>query len=301
MAQLSRTRKYQDLRNQLEEETTAAQSVTPSVTPSRLSRTQSSTLSHATRPVYPHEELNPRPIMQELPKSDVIDDLLSEVKQYNVDNGYRYTDDTQINILKQLDGTETRRRNAHFVPMEEDNDDLGDTMQMSKPVADEVDGIQTFMPNQKLTRINPVGIKDQLVKPSTRKAVVEEPVQEKIVLSNEDINTNKVSADSEEMTFFSEDIFSEFDRTSETESIRSVKRKPKKVKKSSKRAVKVSESTEELPSAKMRMKAGDIDNAPAQNKAKKTGTILNVVLGILIVLLLISICVTVYFVWQMGL
>ena len=42
------------------------------------------------------------------------DDLLDEVKQYNVENGYRYTDDTQINILKQLDGKETRRRNAHL-------------------------------------------------------------------------------------------------------------------------------------------------------------------------------------------
>ena len=44
MAQLSRTKKYQDLRDKLEEETTEAQVQT---SPSRLSRVQASKLSHA--------------------------------------------------------------------------------------------------------------------------------------------------------------------------------------------------------------------------------------------------------------
>ena len=51
----------------------------------------------------------------------------------------------------------------------------------------------------------------------------------------------------------------------------------------------------------MRMRAGDIDNIPAQKKTKKSGTILNVILVILILLLIASIGVTIYFIWQMGL
>lgn len=299
MAQLSRTKKYQDLRDKLEEETTEAQVQT---SPSRLSRVQASKLSHANQPLYPHEEINAKPISKELPKSPVMDDLLDEVKHYNVENGYRYTDDTQINILKQLDGKETRRRNAHFIPMEDDEDELGSTMQMPKPTSEEVNGVATYMPNQKLTRINPVRVekKEPVKQPVEEPKEAVKPKSERIVLGNADIRADDPVEESDKLTFFDQNT-DEFDRTLENRVEATSKKKPKKVKKTKKKAAKVRTNTQDAPSAKMRMRAGDIDNIPAQKKTKKSGTILNVILVILILLLIASIGVTIYFIWQMGL
>lgn len=299
MAQLSRTKKYQDLRDKLEEETTEAQA---EITPSRLSRVQASKLSHANQPLHPHEEINAKPISKELPKSPVMDDLLDEVKQYNVDNGYRYTDDTQINILKQLDGKETRKRNAHFIPMEDDEDELGSTMQMPKPTSEEVNGVATFMPNQKLTRINPIRVekKEPMKQPVETVKETVKPKSERIVLGSEDIRVDDSMEESDKLTFFDQKT-DEFDRTLENRVETTPKKKPKKVKKTKKKTTKTSANTQDAPSAKMRMRAGDIDNIPAQKKTKKSGTILNVILVILIILLIASIGVTIYFIWQMGL
>jgi hypothetical protein len=97
MTQLSRKQKYQELRDRLDEETTAAQA--QPVKLQRLSRVDSG--SHANKPLYPHDTVRVSPTVKEMPTSPVMEDLLGEVKQYNIDNGNRITDDTQINILKQ--------------------------------------------------------------------------------------------------------------------------------------------------------------------------------------------------------
>ena len=131
MTQLSRKQKYQELRDRLDEETTAAQA--QPVKLQRLSRVDSG--SHANKPLYPHDTVRVSPTVKEMPTSPVMEDLLGEVKQYNIDNGNRITDDTQINILKQLDTTssDTMKRNQHVIPMDTDDEDLGSTMKISKP------------------------------------------------------------------------------------------------------------------------------------------------------------------------
>ena len=130
MTQLSIKQKYQELRDRLDEETTAAQA--QPVKLQRLSRVDSG--SHANKPLYPHDTVRVSPTVKEMPTSPVMEDLLGEVKQYNIDNGNRITDDTQINILKQLDTTssETMKRNQHVNPMDTDDEDLGSTMKISK-------------------------------------------------------------------------------------------------------------------------------------------------------------------------
>ena len=153
MTQLSRKQKYQELRDRLDEETTAAQA--QPVKLQRLSRVDSG--SHANKPLYPHDTVRVSPTVKEMPTSPVMEDLLGEVKQYNIDNGNRITDDTQINILKQLDTTssDTMKRNQHVIPMDTDVEDLGSTMKISKP-------------RQTITR--------------------QEPKEEKIVLSHDDFD-----------------------------------------------------------------------------------------------------------------
>ena len=83
MTQLSRKQKYQELRDRLDEETTAAQA--QPVKLQRLSRVDSG--SHANKPLYPHDTVRVSPTVKEMPTSPVMEDLLGEVKQYNIDNG----------------------------------------------------------------------------------------------------------------------------------------------------------------------------------------------------------------------
>lgn len=75
MTQLSRKQKYQELRDRLDEETTAAQA--QPVKLQRLSRVDSG--SHANKPLYPHDTVRVSPTVKEMPTSPVMEDLLGEV------------------------------------------------------------------------------------------------------------------------------------------------------------------------------------------------------------------------------
>lgn len=195
MTQLSRKQKYQELRDRLDEETTAAQA--QPVKLQRLSRVDSG--SHANKPLYPHDTVRVSPTVKEMPTSPVMEDLLGEVKQYNIDNGNRITDDTQINILKQLDSTsETRKRNQHVIPMETDDEDLGSTMKISKPTTQEFE-----------------------------RPVRQEPKEEKIVLTSDDVEDVKKPVDDNlDLMFLSGD---DFDKTEEQQKMK--RRKSQSVKK----------------------------------------------------------------------
>lgn len=299
MAQLSRTKKYEELRNKLDEQTTAAQTKSEQpVKYARLSRVEHAQLSHANQPVHSHKENKVN--VNEKASSPVIDHLLDEVKQYNIDCGNRYTGDTQINILKQLDGNTIQRRNQHFVPMDQDEEQLGSTMKMSTTEfhQDTVDGIQTYMPNQKLTRMNPVNVPPMENSPfsNIKEEVESKPEQDQIVLGSKDILADD-TADLDQLNIFGssdEEINSEFDRTGSQPKVRR-KVKQKKTKKNKKGNI-----SSDMPSAQMRMSAKDIDENESQTQGSKSGMILNIILGVLIVLLLASIGAMVYFIMNMG-
>ena len=252
MTQLSRKQKYQELRDRLDEETTAAQA--QPVKLQRLSRVDSG--SHANKPLYPHDTVRVSPTVKEMPTSPVMEDLLGEVKQYNIDNGNRITDDTQINILKQLDSTsETKKRNQHVIPMDTDDEDLGSTMKISKPKTQEF---------ERVTR--------------------QEPLEEKIVLTSDDVeDVKKPEDDNLDLMFLSND---DFDKTEE---------QPKKEKKKkSKRKKEKRDEIESMPSAKMRMKTSDFEKASKHKEKKSSEIVLNVVLAILIIAL---VAIIGYLVW----
>lgn len=191
-----------------------------------------------------------------MPTSPVMEDLLGEVKQYNIDNGNRITDDTQINILKQLDSTsETKKRNQHVIPMDTDDEDLGSTMKISKPKTQEF---------ERVTR--------------------QEPLEEKIVLTSDDVeDVKKPEDDNLDLMFLSND---DFDKTEE---------QPKKEKKKkSKRKKEKRDEIESMPSAKMRMKTSDFEKASKHKEKKSSEIVLNVVLAILIIAL---VAIIGYLVW----
>lgn len=244
MTQLSRKQKYQELRDCLDEETTEAQSSHMKL--QRMSRVDNN-LSHANKPLYPHDTVKVSPAVKEMPTSPVMEDLLGEVKQYNIDNGNRITDDTQINILKQLDSNDTKKRNSHVIPMDTDDEDLGSTMKIATRPTNE---------SSKLSD-----------------TIESKPEEEKIVLSSNDIISDpKPAQDDLDLMYLGHD---DFDKTEE---------QPKK-KKKSKRKKEKRDELESMPSAKIRMKTSDFEKASKRKEKKGSEVVLNVILAILIIAL----------------
>lgn len=113
MSKLSRKDKYRDLRQSIEEQTEKAQ--TPG-RPSRLSRMAAPDAKAEAR-----KEILPEP-------NPVMEDLIGEVRQYNINKGELVEEDTQLQILHDLSAKEQAdaRRSEHFEVMEP-NDDAGGT------------------------------------------------------------------------------------------------------------------------------------------------------------------------------
>ena len=303
---LSRTKRYQELRNRLDEETTAAQEdkINQQTGFARLSRTQHKALSHASD----HRAATSTFTYEDAPKqSPVMEDLLGEVKQYNIEKGNRYTDDTQINILHQLESQpEISRRNTHILPVEEDVEESGSTMRMPKPDMD-VDGVATYMPNQKLTRINPVMTKPEIVsQPEVKEEEEEQPKEEAITLSNEESQSVFLGKDD----FLVDDTIdtdhlSLFDTKPsprvEPEAPVQKPVQPKRAKKPSKpkKTAKSKPVSQDMPSAKIRMSTRDIEDIEKEPKSR-SGMVVNVILVVLVILLLASIAATIYFLTQIG-
>lgn len=133
MAELSRKKRYQELRDQLDQETSAAQAAPAApIKLTRSSRTASAQHANEAKPVTRTESGT-----QNLA---VMDELLDEVKQYNIDNGDRVTEDTQINILKTLDeeGDIQMKRRAHIETMEANTNEGGTTMDISSKDIEQV-------------------------------------------------------------------------------------------------------------------------------------------------------------------
>ncbi len=310
---LSRTKRYEDLRNRLDEETTAAQEdkINQQTGFARLSRTQHKALAHA-------NDLNvstapSRSSVQEATNnnSPVMEDLLGEVKRYNIDQGNRITDDTQINILRQLDqNPSSMHRNTHIVPMEEEK--TGGTMKIQKPeIEQDVDGVATYMPNQKLTRINPIQTKPEVVEEP--KVGMDDSVQSYVAQEDEDHSpeatyTNIVLGSQDILVDDTADTdhLSLFDTTkpSKQEEVLEQPKKeaqPKRTKthKAKKSKSKKVQDSQEMPSAKIRMSTRDLEEMENEPKSK-SGMIINVILVVLVLLLIASLAATFYFITQIG-
>lgn len=327
MPKYSRMRKNRDLRNRLDQETTEAQVSANTPNMGRLSRVKNNeSLSHANQPSRSqknHLFEHPQP---ELPKTPVMDNLIDEVKQYNLNQGTSVSDDTQINILKQLDGTQAMHRNQHFVQMEEQEEDLGSTMKLPVTESDESPEEDVPMKSPSVFEqpaydaetddegpdILPVSEHPLPLQPIVEEEPAPTPVEapeipveaespdaepqeaatatkERIVLSNDDfVNASEDTLDSiDEQESYSRPV----SKTKE-------RKKKKKAKKIRKQKQAEDLSAKEVPdiSEKQDSDRTEISSSPANN----TGTILNVVLIVLVVLLIVAIAATVMMIRSIG-
>ena len=272
MNKLSRTKRYQDLRDSLDEETTLNQSKT-------MIR-EDADFSHANQPLHPHLEESVRPNV-EFQSSPVMDELLGEVKQYNIANGNRIENDTQINILRQLDAAPSApRKKAHIVEMEETPEYIGNTVKLPKSLNQDLD-VASFMSQSSF---------DEDIKPVRE--------EEKVVLKPTNIQVDDVvEEDNLALLGDTQPVFDEDDDEEIVEKKPRKNKKLKKAKKQKEKKQKFVEETEELPSAKMRMMSEDYEEV---TESKKGGRIINFVIFILILLLIATIGVAVFILKDSG-
>lgn len=326
MPKYSRMQRYQVLRDRLEEETTEAQQVQNEQPYQRLSRVankdSNGNLSHANNP---HKEAINQTVSSTLPNSPVMDHLIDEVRQYNLDQGNSVWDDTQISILKQLDGTQSKHRNQHFVPLEQQQENLGSTMQLPVTKIKEVQDKTILQEKEKEEPV--VEDKGPTILPMSEKPLPmypleeEEPEENFDTLETKPVETNTDSDSDNKIILSSDDfVYDELEETFETLSSKDHYKRPgiraekepeqvsekpakehkpffnKKEKKApapkaKKAPVKKEAVKKEAPKKpKVETKPAPIQNTGSQNTA---GKILNIVLAVLIVLLVVFIIATV--------
>ena len=252
MNKLSRTKRYQDLRNQLDEETTLVHADDVKV---MSSRNENGNLSHANQPLHPHQE-EPKFSDIEFQASPVMDELLGEVKQYNIDNGSRFDNDTQINILRQLESSsDSKRKNVHFIDMDDFAEPSGNTVKLPKSVNQDLE-VASFM-NRAEGEINSEKFSD-----------------DKVVLNSDNVQAEPVHVEEKEL----EEVFEKELKPRKTKKLKKAKKKKEKKE--------YKEELEDMPSAKMRMIA---DNYEEVHEGNKSGKVINVVIFILVMLLLATI------------
>lgn len=331
MPKLSRLQRYQVLRDRLDEETSESQQEQNKQSLQRLSRVankDTNTLSHASDPrkasVVDNQPV--QTISSNLPKSPVMDNLIDEVKQYNLDAGNTIWDDTQFNILKQLDETQARHRSQHFVPMEElEDDDLGSTMQLpitkikaidelaktkkeepKETISDEVNG-PTILPMSK----TPLPFYPIEEEETTENEDKEEQSEDKIVLSQEDFVEEDIESTFERLTPLEAYKRPEYVEEQDNKELAETKKQPvikkkEKIKTESKKertkenkkqeAKKPEKKKEKKPIIKKStpvVKQTEVKVERSKKNKPDASHILNIVLVILIILLFIAILATV--------
>ena len=217
--------------------------------------------------------------------NEYLDDFLNEVKEYNIEKGNRLSDNTQIDILLQLNPENRRRRTQHydpireeaFTPKEREEDaDVSYTQSLSKEeLQAEVDKLfeedaadkeepaaveETPVVNEEppLTRINPV------IPPQAKERQPEEAPEEEAEPTKA-IEVEQPQAPAEETAFVNEERLME-------------------------------------ETAQIRMQMDDYEGElnDLHDKVSKSNRILNVILLVLIIALIAVIAVTIYWLQQAG-
>ncbi len=125
MEKLSRVEKYKQLRESVDQNSVSSK---PSIGPVELQKQlmdieqtndaiKEEESKHSRKPLRFSKEIDVNPTYdtgKETFHNEYLDDFLNEVKEYNMEKGTRLSDNTQIDILLQLDPENRRRRTQHY-------------------------------------------------------------------------------------------------------------------------------------------------------------------------------------------
>lgn len=303
MEKLSRVEKYKALRDSVDGTASNANDKKPTIAPVELQKQlkqlgeeqpQEKTVKesrHSHTPPRFSKEIDVNRTYdagKESFHNEYLDDFLNEVKEYNLEKGNRLSDNTQIDILMQLNPENRRKRTQHYDAIREesfalkekaDDADVSYTQSLShEELQAEVEKLfeeeEEPQPQEKtatletplsvqevpLTRINPIT-------PPQSEEVKAAPPAEEEAQANEEIDAETVLAE-----------------TKEAEQIP------------------VSEERLLEETAQLRMQMDDYEGElnELHDQVSKSNRILNVILLVLIIALIAVIAVTIYWLKQAG-
>lgn len=288
MAELSRKKKYQELRDQLDEEVNAL--AKQPAAPVKLSRSNRTAQNVLQTPVA-----DTGANAQAAADSAVLDELLGEVKQYNIDNGDRKLEDTQTNILRTLDedGDIEVKRRAHMETMEPNADSGGTTMDIN---AKDIELVS------RTAAAKAVPVFEEEVQPQTARTeevslLKEEGFKADEPVASDSLELFDLSADDFDKTIRQEKPAQETQPVSRKEAKAAKKARKQAEKKSSKKTQQMINDT--APTSQFEREPDMY--AEEEEKPAKSGTFGNIILILLIIILIALIAYTVYLISKAGL
>ena len=173
MEQFSRVKKYEQLRNDIEQKdatNNAGEQAILDITKVK-EETQTYTPTHEKDVRFVEETKTPE--LDSTFKNEYLDSFIQEVREYNIKKGVREYEDTKLDILQQLNSKNRERRANYVEKIEEEPREMSDeTMEISKQVfslLNENDTPQEEMPQPIVEDV------EEVVE------VVKEPVVEEVV------------------------------------------------------------------------------------------------------------------------
>lgn len=135
MEQFSRVKKYEQLRNDIEQKdatNNAGEQAILDITKVK-EETQTYTPTHEKDVRFVEETKTPE--LDSTFKNEYLDSFIQEVREYNIKKGVREYEDTKLDILQQLNSKNRERRANYVEKIEEEPREMSDeTMEISKQV-----------------------------------------------------------------------------------------------------------------------------------------------------------------------
>lgn len=304
MEKLSRVKKYEDLRKSIDTESTVSDSISDSMEIEQqgaLKKFDSSILKkvdvnnsfdYVPEREKTNSEATQKSVVDDTFTNEYLDDFIREVREYNIQKGTRESNDTQVDILAQLNSANRAKRTHYVERIQEDADNDYKNVLSKEDIAlevknllleDEVEEKQPEVSSSTLDKdvyattemiieqktVEP--IEDYIVEKEEEPSLIEQPKSKKVITPVYDMDGT--------------DLYETFDQTM----IQSEKDSP-----IHKRLV---EETQQL---RVQMDEYEDELTDLSDGVEKNNKLLNFVLCFLILVLLVIIGFIGYYIWKGG-
>lgn len=309
MEKLSRVEKYKKLRESIDQNATK---ITPSIEPVELQKqlqninpvndkTEDEKHKHSHTPLRFSKEIDVNRTYdtgKETFHNEYLDDFINEVKEYNLEKGNRLSDNTQIDILMQLNPENRQRRSQHYDSIRNDSFE-----HKEKEEDEDVSYTQSLSNEELQAEVDKLFEEDthDEVKEEQKEVQPEPQVQEPTIRRiNPIAPINKPAVKEEHAEETKAPVLEEVQEDiAETKIV-----EPEKIEKALPENEDGMANTERLleETTQIRMQMDDYEDelSHLHEKVSKSNKILNAILLILIIALIAVIGVTVYWLQQAG-
>ncbi len=196
MEQFSRVKKYEQLRNDIEQNDTSSNASEQAI----LEITKPQEAKESYTPSHEKEvsfiEENKTPELDSTFKNEYLDSFIQEVREYNIKKGVREYEDTKLDILQQLNSKNRERRASYVEKIEEEPRDVSsETMEISKQVFDLLNEEETGVVSE------PTAVEEMAETFVSEPVIQEEVAMEEVVAKPQEptveVQSNRVSSELE--------------------------------------------------------------------------------------------------------